>query len=129
MQLGDAIGLNGVTLSAPLDELAPGETLNVRLYWQADAPVAESYTLFLHLTEANGNLAAQQDTVPFDGQYPTWAWNTGETVVTSHALTVSAESAGPYTLSLGMYAWPSLERLAATQNGAPAPDNEIVIAP
>jgi hypothetical protein len=128
-QLDDVINLTGVTLETPVEELQPGDTLNVRLFWQVVAPIDESYTLFLHLRDADGNLVVQQDTLPFDGQYPTWAWAAGQTIVTSHALTVAGESAGPYTLSMGMYRYPSLERLVVTQNGVPSPDNMIILNP
>jgi hypothetical protein len=44
-------------------------------------------------------------------------------------LTIVDEGAGPYTLSVGMYRYPSLERLAVMQDGVPSPDNVIVLNP
>jgi hypothetical protein len=126
--LGEQIRLLGATFDTPLDALQPGETLNVQLFWEAVNPIAESYTLFLHVKDAEGNLVAQQDVLPFDGQYPTWAWRVGETVITPHRLTVPNGSISPYTLSVGMYRYPSLERLAVVWDGEPVPDHVVIIS-
>jgi hypothetical protein len=128
-QLGDAIRLTGVSFSQPLKAVKPGSMLDARLYWLAAQPIGESYTLFVHLTDANGRLVAQQDAVPFDGQFPTWAWLPGQKVVTTHHLVLPADAGGPYTLTLGMYRYPSLERLPATQDGAPQSDGLITLRP
>ncbi len=128
-QLSTSIHLLGATFKPSLDSLQAGETLNVRLYWQAGPPVTTSYTIFLHLKTTNGDLIAQQDGLPHDGQYPTWAWLPGEIVVTSHRLTVPTDQPPPYTLAVGMYAWPSLERLPVTQDGRQQADNVAVFAP
>jgi hypothetical protein len=122
--LGDQIRLLGATIDPPLE---PGATARVQLAWEAITPIAESYTLFIHVKDQAGNLVAQQDTLPFDGQYPTWAWNIGETVITDHMLTLPADSASPYTLSLGMYRYPSLERLPVVQDGEPMLDNVVIV--
>lgn len=128
-RLGDTIRLAGAAFNPPLDVLQAGDTVNLRLYWQVTQPVNASYTIFLHLKNANGDLIAQQDTLPHDGQYPTWAWQPGETVMTTHTLTIPADEKPPYTLSVGMYAWPSLERLPVTQNGSAQADNVVTLKP
>jgi hypothetical protein len=120
---GDQIRLLGATL----DSLEPGASANVQLAWVAIQPIGESYTLFLHVKDQAGNLVAQQDIMPFDGQFPTWAWPPGETIVTNHTLTVPAESTGPYTVSVGMYRYPSLERLTVVQDCTLAPDGVVVL--
>ncbi len=125
--LGNQIRLLGVTFDPPLDDVRPGSILNVRLNWQAISPIAESYILFLHLKDRNGNLVTQQDVLPFDGQYPTWAWSEGETIITTHTLNVPVEGSDIYTLSLGMYRYPSLERLTIIREGIALPDNVVVI--
>jgi hypothetical protein len=128
-QLGDSIRLTGASLSQPLNALKAGDAVDVQLYWQALQPISESYTLFVHLTDTSGKLVAQQDTVPSDGQFPTWAWPLGQTIVTTHHLTVPLEAVGPYTLTVGMYRYPSLERLPITQDGAPQPDGLLTLHP
>ncbi len=128
-QLGASIHLLGATFEPALDSRQAGETLNVRLYWQAEQPVTTSYTIFLHLKNANGDLIAQQDALPYDGQYPTWAWPPGEIIVTTHTLTVPTDQPPPYTLAVGMYGWPSLERLPVIQDGQAQADNVVIFAP
>jgi hypothetical protein len=126
--LGGQIRLLGATITPPLDTLAPGADLNVRLSWEVLTPINESYTLFIHVQDGTGNLLAQQDVLPFDGQFPTWAWRVGETLATEHQINLPAGSSGPYTLLVGMYRYPSLERLDVIQDGEQSPDNVIILA-
>ena len=62
--------------------LAGGEALRLRLIWRAEAEVAEGYTVFIHVVDAQGNILAQDDRAPFaNGEaYPTDLWNMGEVV-------------------------------------------------
>src|SRR5262249_40871853 len=86
--LGDSIRLTGVVFDPPLESLTPGGTLHARLNWEVVRPVSESYTVFVHLNGADGTVVAQQDAVPFDGQFPTWAWAEEQTLSTDYTLTV-----------------------------------------
>ena len=56
-------------------------------------------------------------------------WEAGETIMTTHTLTVPAGQIPPYTLSVGMYSWPSLERLPVTQNGQVQTDDVVTFLP
>lgn len=125
VQFGDSIRLAGVTFDPPLNELQSGESVTLHLFWQVDQPVAESYTLFLHLWDSADNQIDQRDVIPFDGQYPTWAWQAGDVIETTHVLTAPEDTTAPYHLLLGWYRQPSLERLPAFLNGQPQPDNLI----
>jgi hypothetical protein len=125
--LGGQIRLLGVFVTPSLDTHAPDTTMDVRLSWQALTPITESYTLFIHVKDASGNLLAQQDTLPFEGQFPTWAWRVGELVVTEHQLHLPNDAFGPYSLLVGMYRYPSLERLDVTQNGEESPNDIIIL--
>ncbi|MBI5671336.1 MAG: hypothetical protein HZC41_25355 [Chloroflexi bacterium] len=124
-QLGESMHLIGAAFEPPLNALQTGDTLKLRLYWQVEQPVSAGYTIFLHLKNVNGDLIAQQDVLPHDGQYPTWAWQPGETIDTTHALAVPADQPPPYTLAVGMYSWPSLERLPTMQDGQAQTDNVV----
>ncbi len=121
--LGDSISLSHAALSPPVGALRAGETLDVTLWWEALAPPPEDYVLFLHLLEESGAALASQDGPP--GHYPTGTWYTGARVVSQHTLTVPEDAQGPYTLAVGMYTWPAIERLPVIQEGAPAPDDLI----
>jgi dolichyl-phosphate-mannose-protein mannosyltransferase len=125
--LDDSIKLTGVIFDPPLAALNPGNTLHMRLNWQVVKPVAESYTVFVHLSGADGRVAAQDDVVPFDGQFPTWAWPPGSTITTDYSLTVPDGASGPFSVVAGMYSYPSLQRLPVAQDGTPSPDSLIVL--
>jgi hypothetical protein len=120
----DGIRLTDAALDPLPDALAPGETLTVTLYWQAESTPLDDYTLFLHLLDADGNLVAQQDAPPLPA-FPTSTWAAGDRFVTTHTLTSPADSSAPYRLYAGLYRWPSLERLAVTQGGVEARDREV----
>jgi mannosyltransferase len=108
--LGDRVRLLGYALSA--EEVAPGETLLLTLYWQALAPMEESYTVFTHLLDAGQQIQAQVDSEPQGGGLPTNRWAVGQIVPDNYALTVdTGASPGPHVLEVGMYLLGTLERL------------------
>lgn len=110
------IGLTGYDLAS--EHVRPGETLTLTLYWQATQAVDRNFTVFVHLLNEQGQLVAQQDNEPNAGQYPTSAWVSGDMIRDPYAIPVPAElPSGHYLLSVGMYEWPSLQRLPVTLDG------------
>jgi 4-amino-4-deoxy-L-arabinose transferase-like glycosyltransferase len=108
--LGDQIRLLGYSLSA--EQIAPGGTLLLTLYWQALAPISEPYTVFTHLLDAGDQIQAQMDSEPQGGSLPTDRWEPGQIVPDNYALTVAAGATpGPHVLEVGMYRLGTLERL------------------
>ncbi len=128
---GDQIALAGYELTdssdQPTDRLQPGETGNLLLVWRAARRPDADYTVFVHAEDEAGNLVAQHDSPP-DARYPTSVWSPGEVVVSSSPVTRPEGVAGPLTLYVGMYAWPSLQRLPAVQHGQPTPDSRAMLA-
>ena len=114
---GGVARLLGFSVSA--EEVAPGDTLYLTLYWQALAPLDKEYTVFTHLLgennpATNGPLWAGHDSQPDGGQYPTTAWQPGELVLDVHALAVPAEAPpGEYQLEAGLYLLATMARLPA----------------
>jgi hypothetical protein len=106
--------------------------LPLRLVWQvAEAPVPADYTIFLHLYrtgETEAEPLAQRDSMPCEGGYPTGRWQAGEVVVDDHWLPLPAELDGPVMVALGLYAWPSLERLPLTEAAATLPGHRLILA-
>jgi hypothetical protein len=114
--LGRTAALVGFDLT---DDVQPGSTLTVTLVWHAEETPATSYRVFLHLLDAEGNLAAQSDGVPAGWARPTTGWLPGEYITDSHTLAIPPEAApGEYALQAGMYV-PGGARLA-TSNGSDA---------
>jgi 4-amino-4-deoxy-L-arabinose transferase-like glycosyltransferase len=101
-QIGDQVRLLGFDVQPTPVE--PGDALALTLYWQADAPVARSYTVFTHLLDSTSFVRGQKDAVPHEGQYPTDRWLPGETVVDRYVIQVPEDTpAGDYRLEIGMY--------------------------
>lgn len=84
--------------------LTPGNVLPLTLVWRADEPFADSYHVFVHLTNAEGVIVAQSDGAPANGGRRTTGWLPGEYVVDPRPLSVPADlTPGVYTLSAGLY--------------------------
>lgn len=124
--LGNQISLLG--FEAP-DVLVPGTEFDVTLYWEAVRPPEDNYIVFVHLVDANGEASASHDRPPMDGKYPTRAWRAGEVVPDTHRLVLDPEATGgTHRLLVGMYRWPSLERLLVRdKERVEQPDRAIVL--
>ena len=107
--LANQARLLGYALGA--EQVAPGDTLLLTLYWQALAPMENRYTVFTHLLDANGQIVAQMDSEPQGGGLPTDGWVVGQLVQDNYALTIGDTTSGTHTLVVGMYLLETLERL------------------
>jgi hypothetical protein len=113
---GDGIRLRGFSLPSP--SLRPGQPIHLTLYWQSEQPMGQNYTVFVHVLDESGKLVAQQDNEPNGGLYPTGLWQVGQPVQDSYDVaTPEGLPPGPYRIIVGMYEWPSLQRLAVTAQG------------
>ncbi len=132
-RLGDVVTLLGAQLTtcdlATICNLQPGTTLTVTLVWRAEAEMEASYRVFLHLVGPDGSLVAQSDGVPANWTRPTTGWLPGEVVLDERVLAVPEEAlAGEYKLWVGLYGWPSLERLPAFRpDGSRWPDDRVLL--
>ena len=111
-------------------DVAPGETVDVTLYWQVLAPLDEDYTVFVHLLgehnpATGGPLWAGHDGQPDGGHYPTGRWQPGQVVLDIHPLALPADAPpGEYRLEIGLYLLATMARLPAVDAlGNPLPDN------
>lgn len=92
--------------------LDPGGDFTLSLYWQADGPTAEPYTVFTHLLAADGFNQAGQDNPPVWGSYPTTDWQPGERVTDKYTLTLPPGiPPGAYRVSVGWYHSETLARV------------------
>jgi hypothetical protein len=108
--LGSQVRLLGYALNA--EQVVPGDTLLLTLYWTALTPMAERYTVFTHLLDAQEQILAQMDSEPQGGGLPTDRWAVGQVVQDNYALTVADDAVpGPHVLEVGMYLLETLERL------------------
>lgn len=94
------------------DTLAQGESFQIEVVWSAAQPVSRAYTLFVHLRDDAGRVAAQQDGIPLDGAWPTTCWQPGRSFEDSYRITfTNSLGAGRYHVWIGWYWLPTLERL------------------
>lgn len=112
--LDGQITLAGYETDASDSGIAPGQNMDVTLYWEAQLGVTEDYTVFVHLTAPPGHPHAQDDGQPRNGTYPTSSWDVGEVVLDTHTLRVPNNLAqGDYSLVAGMYVLETGVRLKA----------------
>ncbi len=90
--------------------IQPGSEIAVTLRWDALGPVAEESTVFVHLLNNDGSLAAQHDGIPAQGTRPTSTWQAGEQLLDRHVLTVPETFSGNGRLVAGLYDPVTLER-------------------
>src|SRR5581483_1853998 len=74
------------------------------LYWKALSSIPRDYTIFVHVLDSQGNIVAQFDHQPQNGNYPTLIWDANEQVKDDLVLTV-AENVPPgnYQIKVGWY--------------------------
>jgi 4-amino-4-deoxy-L-arabinose transferase-like glycosyltransferase len=112
-RFGEVVSLLGYNLEE--DEIAPGDVLHLTLYWQARREMDFSYTVFVHLLDAQNRIWGQRDSVPDRGQYPTMGWLEGEVVEDEYEIPVDpATRSGDYLIEVGLYdaAQPGYPRLS-----------------
>jgi hypothetical protein len=71
----------------------------IDLIWKAKSEMTQSYRVFLHLRDADGNVIAQSDGEPVNWTRPTTSWVKDEIVIDSRVLNAPP---GEYTLAAGM---------------------------
>lgn len=101
-RFGEHIVLRSAALSATA--VRPGDVLQAQLTWSTEAALEARYKVFLQLLNADGLLAAQRDSEPGGGSFPTNGWNIGAEILDNHALKLpSTLPAGEYALIAGLY--------------------------
>jgi hypothetical protein len=127
VQLGEAVRLLGYRLSA--SEIEAGDELSVTLFWQSDGRLAVDGHVFVHLLNPEGELVAQHDGVPVQGERPAWSFRDAEVLQDEHTVVTHLDlPAGTYTLSVGMYDFSTGIRLPAIgPTGERLPEDRIVL--
>ena len=113
---GDSIALNAAAL--PATSVAPGEEVTFTLYWEGIGPHPPpvDYNVFVHLIDAAGQLVANSDGPPRNGNYPTGAWLASDIVPDERHLVLPPElPPGEYELRVGLYLPQTGERLPVRQ--------------
>ena len=112
----------------PQNAVRPGDSLPLMLFWQAQARMTEDYQVFVHLMGPDGQSIAQGDKSPLDGDWPTSAWEPGQTFADRYTLAIPGGTPpGRYTLWAGMYRLADLTRLPLSGAGFEGQDNALLL--
>ncbi|HUV74700.1 MAG TPA: glycosyltransferase family 39 protein [Anaerolineae bacterium] len=114
---GEVIELSGYTLGSSVEG-----AVHVELFWRAKAMPGTDYTVFVHVVDENGNIVAQSDSAPLNGQYPTSIWSPGESIVEERTI---AAPGGEYRVFVGLYRLDTLERVRVVLDGEPLQDARV----
>jgi len=125
--LGENVRLPGYDVT--LEERGP--TLDVTLYWQALAPLAEDYILALQLVSpvpGDTTLRLNYNSWPGHGNYPTTAWRPGEVIADRYRLRLPAADfpTQAWDLHALLFQEETGERLPVQVNGLDAGDHLIL---
>ena len=87
--------------------------LTVRLQWQSQQSLTTDYKTFLHLVDKSGNIQAQSDVIPGQGNAPTSSWVVGEIIEDKILLPLPPDLSlqQAYDLIIGLYNSETGERL------------------
>ena len=112
----------------PQNAVQPGDTLPITLFWQAQARMAEDYQVFVHLMGPDGRPVAQGDKSPLDGDWPTSAWEPGQTFEDAYQIQVPDDLApGAYELRVGLYRLADFTRLPVQGPEGRVADSAIIL--
>lgn len=98
-------------------DLSPGSTVRWTLVWRPQRTLSEDvyYHWFNHLLDVDGTLVAQKDGPSL---LPA-AWRPGDTILNWYTLEIPLDGRdGPYAMRVGMYEYPSLERVKIVSQAA-----------
>lgn len=102
LDFGEEIRLLGYELRA--EEVSPGETILLSLYWEALRDIEHDYWLLLQLIDENGQPLLIKDGSPSAGRYATDWWREGESIPSQHRLYIPREApSGHYQIKLGLH--------------------------
>ncbi len=93
----------------------PGETIVVRLVWEALEPVPGNLAVFVHALDPEAPvIVAQEDTYPLYGNYPTMLWVPHQPFEDVHHIRLPGDLTVPcLRLTAGLYYYETMERLPA----------------
>jgi 4-amino-4-deoxy-L-arabinose transferase-like glycosyltransferase len=100
---------------SPDEPAHPGDWLPLTLVWQVLEPLEQDYSLFVHATTPDGQIAGQLDTYHGGGMYQTSQWHPGEIIADTVYVPISWKAPVPTLLrfNVGLHRDPGPERLPA----------------
>ena len=134
---GEQIALTGYALGDPAQAgsppgsalvVEPGSEMPLRFTWQALSPLTNTWSLFIHLTDAAGQGWAQIDGLPLRGLYPMHLWQPGIGYNDDWVLSLSDDMPpGHYRLEIGFYDLASGDRLPVGEGSGRLPGETLIL--
>lgn len=79
---------------------APDQPFTLLTFWRTVAPTPALLRIFVHVTDADGNILAQSDVLGV----PAPQWRDGDLIIQAHDLVLPADALpGPYWINIGLY--------------------------
>ena len=83
---------------------APGDAIELTLYWRATGTPLLDYTVFTQLLDADLRILGQKDNPPNQGASPTGRWVAGQVITDRYRIRIASDAKpGDYRLIVGMY--------------------------
>jgi hypothetical protein len=125
VNFGDQLDLIGYTASS--ETAAPGDTIDLSLYWRAARALDIEYQVFVHVLDASGQLVAQSDKLN-PGEFPTHRWPLDKYIPDAHRLTLPSDlPPGEYSVATGLWVQSEGWRLPVfEENDEPVDDRAIL---
>jgi hypothetical protein len=100
---GDRIALVG--FDPPREPVRTSQGIPLTLFWNSlSSEIGEKYIVFVHLLGEDGQVIAQHDSPPANGQRPTDEWLLGQYIIDSHELVWREPGySGPASIIVGLY--------------------------
>ena len=115
-QFGDSIQLLGYDIDN--SRAKSGGEVHLTLYWQALTTPSDHYTVFNHITGADGQIAGQFDGPPSGEAWLTGTWLPNEIIVDERRIPLRSDVVdGSYNLVVGLYEADTGERLPVSVDG------------
>ena len=122
IDFGGKIGLEGYAFGRQ------GDMVDVRLLWLARQPMEESYKVFIHVINDQGNLLAQVDSRPLNYADNTNRWLPGQVTYDQFEVPLPAEMPpGRYQVRVGLYNEADGQRLPVLDASGQAVDNQVLL--
>lgn len=126
-RFGEGIVLIGYDLK--VRQARPGDRIELTLYWHASSPIDQSYTVFVHLLDANQVIQAWGDSPPGGGTLPTTSWLAGEYLQDQHEMAIKPEAPpGEYWIEVGLYEAVSGVRLPVLDEEGQVQGDRVLLA-
>lgn len=126
ISFGEHFCLLGYGLST--NELQPGESLSVTLYWAYQQPSPIDYKIFVHLLDGASQVQGQHDAIPRGGGAMTSGWVQGDVLMDLYEvpLALTAEG-GTLQIEVGFYDLATGARLPLLRDGQPTGEDRLIL--